>query len=63
MGCQLNDLIEDYKELSPKEARTLLRKIEELQELIQDNAEATHRLAYAIEAQKNNKLKHNTSGL
>ena len=52
MGCQLNDLIDGYKELSPKEAKDLLKRIRALQDDIDGNAEAMNRLAYAIE-QKN----------
>ena len=54
MGCQLNDLIDGYKELSPKEAKELLKRIKALQDDIDGNAEATHRLAYAIESQTKN---------
>ena len=55
MGCQLNDLIDGYKELSPKEVRELLKRIRILQDDIDGNAEATHRLAYAIEEQTKTK--------
>ena len=54
MGCQLNDLIEDYKELSPKEARALLKRFELLQGDIEENTEAIHRLAHALEQAKPN---------
>jgi len=54
MGCQLNDLIDGYKELSPKEAKELLKRIKDLQDDIDEHAEATYRLAYAIESQTKN---------
>ena len=49
MGCQLNDLIEDYKELSPKEARKLIRNFELLKDELEENTAAANRLAYALE--------------
>jgi len=51
MTCNLNDLIDGYKELSPKEARELLKRIKVLQDGIEEYTEATNRLAYAIESQ------------
>jgi len=55
MTCQLNDLIDGYKELSPKEAKELLERFAIFQGDIEEHTNAVNRLAYAIEAQTKTK--------